>query len=168
LVVRAYGLLAPGRHNGANTFIEVIIARLYDHDGLVVTDDWILTPTGRYRISDVQDAWATRRQLTRGSQWFTYGLGTGAVLVLVGAAGLTGWLTRNWLWLLATPVILLAAGTIGLLDPIAIYLEKRHHELWITTDDGSVRVWKANAVEVGKALRQINRARQRHYDAYDL
>jgi hypothetical protein len=29
-------------------------------------------------------------------------------------------------------------------------------------------VWKANAVEVGKALRQINRARQRLHDAYDL
>jgi hypothetical protein len=144
------------------------MVRLYDHDGLVVTDDWILTPTARYRISDVQDAWVTRRQVTRGSRWFTYGLSAGAMLVLLGAAGLTGWLTRNWLWLLATPVILLVAGTIGLLDPVAIYLEKRHHELWITTNDGSARVWKANAVEAGKAMRQINRARQRLHDAQDL
>lgn len=144
------------------------MVRLYEHDGLVVTDDWIRTPTRQYRISDVQDAWVTRRQVTRGGRWFTYGLGAGAVLVLLGAAGLTGWLTRNWLWLLATPVAFLVAGAIGLLDPIAIYLEKRHHELWITTDGGSIRVWKANAVEVGKAMRQINRARQRHLDAHDL
>ena len=32
---------------------------------------------------------------------------------------------------------------------------------------GSALVWKANAVEVGKALRQIQRARERHRDAYD-
>jgi hypothetical protein len=144
------------------------MVRLYDHDGLVVTDDWILTPAGRYKISDVRDSWVTRRQLGRGSRWFTYGLGVGTILILLGASGLTGWLTRNWLWLLTAPVIVLAAGTIGLLDPIAIYLEKRHHELWITTDAGSVRVWKANAVEAGKAMRQINRARQRQFDDHDL
>lgn len=144
------------------------MARLYDHDGLVVTDDWILTPTMRLAVHDVRDAWVTRRQLARGSRWFTYGLGTGTVLVLLAGAGLTGWLTRNWLWLLAAPVIVLGAGAIGLLDPIAIYLEKRHHELWISTETGSVRVWKANAVEVGKALRQIQRARERHFDAQDL
>lgn len=144
------------------------MARLYDHGGLVVTDDWILTPTARYKISDVRDAWVTRRQPTGGGRWLTYGLGAAAMLVLLSAAGLTGWLTRNWLWLLAAPVIFLVAGAIGLLDPIAIYLEKRHHQLWITTGAGSVQVWKANAVEVGKALRQINRARQRFFDAYDL
>lgn len=142
------------------------MVRLYDHNGLVVTDDWIRTPTAQYKISDVMDAWMTRRGGS--GRWFTYGLGTGAVIVLLAGAGLTGWLTRNWLWLLATPIILLGAGAVGLLDPIAIYLEKRHHELWITTPAGSVRVFKANAVEVGKALRQINRARQRLLDdAYD-
>jgi hypothetical protein len=160
-VVRAYGLLDPGRHNGA-------VARLYDHDGLVVTENWILTPTARYAIADVRHAWVTRRQLGRGSRWFTYGLGTGFVLVLLGGAGLTGWLSHGWLWLLAAPVLLFVAGTIGLLDPIAIYLEKRRHELWITTTAGSVLVWKANAVELGKALRQINRARQRRVDEEDF
>lgn len=142
------------------------MVRLYDHRGLVVTEEWIRTPTGQYRITDVLDAWMTRPG--GGARWFAYGLGTGVAIILLTAAGLTGWLTRNWLWLLAAPVILLAAGAVGLLDPIAIYLEKRHHELWITTPSGSVRVLTANAVEVGKALRQINRARQRLLDdAYD-
>jgi Family of unknown function (DUF6232) len=156
-VVRAYGLLAAARHNGA-------VARLYDHDGLVVTENWIVTPTARYAIVDVRHAWVTRRHATRGSRWFTYGLGTGFVLVLLGGAGLAGWLSHAWLWLLAAPVLLFVAGTIGLLDPIAIYLEKRRHELWITTGAGSVLVWKANAVELGKALRQINRAHERRFD----
>ena len=160
--------MAGSGHNGAGALIGVIMVRLYDHDGLVVTEGWIQTPTARYAIADIRNAWATRRQVGRGGRWFTYGLGTGALLILLASAGLTGWFTRNWLWLLATPVIVLAAGAIGLLDPVAIYLEKRHHELWITTDGGSVRVWKANAVEVGKALRQSNRARQRLFDANDV
>jgi hypothetical protein len=142
------------------------MVRLYDHSGLVVTEEWIRTPTAQYRISDVLDAWTTRP--ASGARWFTYGLAAGVAVILLTGAGLTGWLTRNWLWLLATPIILLGAGAIGLLDPIAIYLEKRHHELWITTPTGSVRVLKANGVEVGKALRQINRARERQLDAYDL
>jgi hypothetical protein len=71
------------------------------------------------------------------------------------------------LWLLAAPVIFLAAAWIGLLDPVAIYLEKRHHELWIATDTGSAMVWKANSVEANKALRQIQRARERHQEQYE-
>ncbi len=146
----------------------VTMARLFDHDDLVISEDWIRTPTARYAITEVREVWVTRRQVARGSRWFVYGLGIGALLILIGGAGLTGWLTRNWLWLLATPVIFLAAGTIGLLDPVAIYLEKRHHELWITIGGGSVLLWKANAVEAGKALRQIQRARERHLEAHDI
>jgi hypothetical protein len=118
-------------------------------------------------MAGVREAWVTRRQAARGGRWMTGALATGAMLVLIGGVGLTGWLTRNWTWLLATPLVLLLAGSIGLLDPVAIYLEKRHHELWIATDDGPVLLWKANAVEVGKALRQIQRARQRLRDAQD-
>ena len=69
-----------------------------------------------------------------------------------------GWLITHWAWLLATPVVLLGLGSIGLLDPIAIYLDKRHHELWIAGDTYSVRVFKANSVEARKALRAIQRA----------
>jgi hypothetical protein len=146
---------------------STLMVRLYDHDGLVVTDDWIRTPTGQYKITDVLSLWMTRPGV--GRRWFTYGLTAGVTIVLLAGAGLTGWLTRNWLWLLATPVILLGAGAVGLLDPVAIYLEKRPHELWIMTPTGAVRVFRANAVEVGKAMRQINRARQRLLDdAYDL
>ena len=155
-------IVARERHNGGISSIGVTMARLYDHDGLIVTDAWIRTRTASYAIGEIRDAWTTRRQVTSGSRWFTAGLGAGTLLVLIGVAGASGWLFRNWVWLLATPVILLAAGAIGLLDPIAIYLEKRRHELWITVDAGSTLLWKANAVEVGKALRQIQRARERH------
>jgi hypothetical protein len=143
------------------------MARLYDHDGLIVTDEWVRTPTASYPISAIRDAWTTRRQVTSSSRWFAAGLSAGALLVVIGVAGASGWLTRNWAWLLATPVAFLAAGTVGLLDPVAIYLEKRRHELWITVDAGSMLLFKANGVEVGKALRQIQRARERHREAYD-
>jgi hypothetical protein len=81
---------------------------------------------------------------------------------------MSGWLTRNWLWLLASPIIFFAAASIGLFDPVAIYLEKRHHELWIATDTTAIRLWKANRIEVSKALRQIQRARERHREQYEV
>jgi hypothetical protein len=144
------------------------VNRLFDEAGLVVSDRWIHSPAGRYAIADVRDIWVTRRRAARGSRWMTAGLGAGAVLVLMGGAGMAGWLTSNLLWLvLAAPALFIVAGTVGLLDPLAIYLEKRHHELWITTGTGDVRLWKANAVEARKALRQIQRARQRLLDARD-
>jgi len=143
------------------------MAVLFRAQALQVTDEWIRSGAGTFAIRDIRNAWVTRRQVNRGSRMLTAGLGVGAMLILIGGAGATGWLTRNWMWLLAAPVIFLAAAWIGLLDPVAIYLEKRHHELWIATDAGSALVWKANSVEANKALRQIQRARERHQEQYD-
>ena len=134
---------------------------LFHESGLQVTDDWIRTESGSFPIRDVRRAWVTRRQLGRGSRLMTAGLGFGALLVLVGGVGATGWFNRNWLWILAAPVLFFAAAAIGLLDPIAIYLEKRHHELWIVTDTVAVQIWRHNRIEVHKALRAIQRARER-------
>jgi hypothetical protein len=135
-------------------------------DDLQVTDDWIRAAPGTFAIRDVRSAWVTRRQATRGNRLMTAILGIGMLLVIVGGAGAVGLLGRIWMWLVAAPVIFLAAAWVGLLDPIAIYLEKRHHELWITTDVSAVLVWKANSVEVNKALRAIQRARERHFEQY--
>ena len=143
------------------------MATLFRAHTLQVTDDWIRSGAGTFAIRDVRSAWVTRRQTNRGSRWLTAGLGVGGILIIIGGVGATGWLTRNWMWLLAAPVIFLAAAWIGLLDPVAIYLEKRHHELWITTDGGSALVYKANSVEANKALRQIQRARERYQEQYE-
>ena len=144
------------------------MARLFDEEGLQITDGWIRTRTGSYAIGAVREAWVTRRQVTRGSRLLTAGLGAGVVLVFIGGAGMTGWLSRNWIWLLFSPVFFFIGASIGLFDPIAIYLEKRHHGLWITTNTGTVMLWKANKVEVSKALRQIQRARERHREQYEV
>jgi hypothetical protein len=144
------------------------MARLFSEQELQISDEWIRTPYGSYPIAGVREAWVTRRQLTKGSRLLTAALGAGAVLVLVGGAGMTGWFSRNWLWLLASPVLFFVAASIGLFDPVAIYLEKRHHELWIVTDAGAVRLWKANKVEAHKALRQIQRARERHREQFEV
>ena len=137
------------------------MARLFDEEGLQITDGWIRSRTGSYAIGAVREAWVTRRQVTRGSRLLTAGLGAGLVLVLVGGAGMTGWLSRNWIWLLLSPVFFFIGASIGLFDPIAIYLEKRHHELWIGTDTVAVQIWRHNRIEVHKALRAIQRARER-------
>ena len=143
------------------------MATLFRAAELQVTEEWIRALPGTFAIKDVRSAWSTRRRVSRGSRLLTALLGVGLVLVLIGGAGLTGWLTDNWMWLLAAPVVFFAAAWIGLLDPIAIYMEKRHHELWIATDSTAVAVWKDNAVEVNKALRAIQRARERYLERFD-
>jgi Family of unknown function (DUF6232) len=132
--------------------------------GLQITDDWIRTETAVYPITGVRRAWVTRKQLGRGNRLMTAALGFAALLVVIGGAGATGWLGRNWQWILAAPVLFFVAASIGLLDPVAIYMEKRHHELWIATDTVSVNVWKHNSIEVHKALRAIQRARERNHE----
>jgi MFS family permease len=135
---------------------------VFQADDLQVTDDWIRSSHGTFPISGVRKAWVTRRQSSRGSRMATAGLGIAALLVAIGGAGLAGLLSKIWIWLLAAPVLFLVAAWLGILDPIAIYLEKRRHELWIATDSVAVCLWKANKVEVHKALRAIQRARERH------
>jgi hypothetical protein len=141
------------------------MAMLFRDDDLLVTDDWIRsTQAGTIAIPQVRRVWVTRRA-GRGSRVTTALLGAGVFLVMVGAVGATGWLARNWAWLLAAPLFFVVTAHIGLFDPIAIYLEKRHHELWIATDAISVRIYKANAVEANKALRAIQRASERHHES---
>ncbi|HEX6873566.1 MAG TPA: DUF6232 family protein, partial [Micromonosporaceae bacterium] len=157
-----------GRTMGVHLSMGVTMATLFRDDGLCITDDWIRARPGTFAISEVRTAWVTRRQVGRGSRVLTAVLGIVAVLAVIGTAGLTGWLTHNWWWILAAPVIFFLAAAIGLLDPVAIYLEKRHHELWITTNTTAVRLWKHNSVEVNKALRAIHRACERHRERYEV
>lgn len=144
------------------------MALLFRSDQLHITDEWIRSSAGTFAIRDVRNAWVTRKQIGRGSRLVTGLLGVAALLIVIGGAGASGWLAHNWMWLLATPVLFFVAAGIGLLDPVAIYLEKRHHELWIATDSVSVRLYKANAIEANKALRAIQRARERHREQYEV
>jgi hypothetical protein len=144
------------------------MALLFRSDQLYVTDDWIRSSAGTFAIRDIRNAWVTRKQIGRGSRLVTGLLGVTALLIIIGGAGASGWLVHNWMWLLATPVLFFVAAGIGLLDPVAIYLEKRHHELWVATDTVSVLLWKANAIEANKALRAIQRARERHREQYEV
>lgn len=143
----------------------MLMAMLFHADGVQVTEDWVRGPAGTIRVADVRRVWVTRRQTSRGSRALTATLGFAVVLVVLGGAGLSGWLTRNWLWILAAPVIFLVVAWIGLLDPLAVYLEKRHHELWVATDTVALMIYKANSVEANKALRAIERAVERHWES---
>lgn len=137
------------------------MAVLFRDDTLQITDEWIRsTAAGTIAIGDVRQVWVARR-VGRGGRVTTALLGAGILMVVIGAVGATGWLTRNWGWLLAAPLIFVVAAHIGILDPIAVYLEKRHHELWISTDVMAMPIYRANAVEAKKALRAIQRASER-------
>jgi hypothetical protein len=144
------------------------MATLFREDGLQVTEEWIRSVPGTFAISDVRSAWAARKQIGRGSRLLSALLGIAAVVALIGGAGASGWLIEHWEYLLAAPVVFFVAAWIGLLDPIAIYLEKRHHDLWIATDRGAVRIWRNNSVEVNKALRAIQRAQERLHEQHEL
>lgn len=144
------------------------MAILFRADDLAVSDSWIRTATAAYPIADVRSAWVSRRQIGRGGRLATAALGVAAMLALIGGTGLAGWVSRHWIWLLAAPLLFFVAAGIGLLDPVAIYLEKRRHELWIATDAVEVCVWQHNRVEVNKALRAINRAYERNRDQYEV
>jgi hypothetical protein len=129
---------------------------------LQISDDWIRGAPGTFAIRDVRSAWVTRRQFGRGRRLTTVLTAVALALIVIGWAGASGWLGRNWSYLLWGVLLLPVAAWIGFLDPIAIWLEKRHHELWIATDSVAVLLWKHNLVEVNKALRAINRACERH------
>ena len=117
------------------------------------------------RIGDVRRVWVTRRTATRGSRLITAALGLALIGVVPGGAAFTGWLSKNWIWLLTTPLVFLIIAWVGLLDPLAIYLEKRYHELWVATDTVAMHVYRANSVEAHKARRAIERAIERHWDS---
>ncbi len=136
------------------------MALLFRNDELQITTDWIRCAAGSFSIRTVASAWVVRRHAERGSRALTAGLGTAALVIVIGGAGLSGHLDRVWRWLIAAPLIFLAVAWVGLLDPLAIYLEKRRHELWITVNGTDVCLWKANLVEANKALRAIQRARE--------
>lgn len=129
---------------------------------LQISDDWIRGVPGTFAIRDVRSAWVTRRGRRR--RGTTVATAIALALIAIGWAGASGWLTRNWTYLIYGLLLLPVAASIGFLDPIAIWLEKRHHELWIATDSVAVLLWKHNRVEVNKALRAINRARERQQE----
>ena len=133
-------------------------------DALKVTDHWIQSTTaGNIAIRDVRQVWVARRT-GAGSRAVTILLGAGVLMVIIGAVGATGWFTRNWIWLLAAPFLFMIAVHFGLLDLLAIYLEKRHHELWVSTATIAMPIYRANLVEARKAQRAIERASERHFE----
>ena len=137
----------------------------FRNDELLVTDEVIRSRSGTFTIAEVRQVWVGRGSAHRGARLLAGAAGAGVLLVVIAAVGASGWLARNWVWLFILPVLFFVAGSIGLFDPVAIYLEKRHHELWIATDAVAVCVYKANLVEANKAARAIQRANERRRES---
>jgi hypothetical protein len=145
------------------------MAILFNEGELVVTDERIRTPGRDYPISRVSRVWCALPESSRGMRLMVIGTLVGIVLAVGIYLTTVGWLREH---LVAVPfiltlvcVLLAFLGWAGILDPLAVYLEKRRHELWIETDGVAVMLWSNNKVEVNKALRAIGRARERHHDA---
>jgi len=141
------------------------MAILFNERELLVTEECVRTTTHEYPIRLVRRVWITLPESTRGVRLTVTAVLVGAVVAVAAWALASGWLTDHWI---AVPVLIIAAvvaGWAGFLDPLAVYLEKRRHDLWIDVDGMPVRVWSDNKVEVNKAVRAIERARERHRDA---
>ncbi|GAA1789786.1 hypothetical protein GCM10009682_09860 [Luedemannella flava] len=141
------------------------MAILFHERDLLVTDERVRTPTREYPIYRVRRAWVSLPESTRGLRLIVTAVLVGVVVAVAGWAVASGWLTDHWV---TVPLFIVAAGIAGwagFLDPLAIYLEKRRHDLYLDVDGVPVRVWSNNKVEVNKAIRAIDRARERHRDA---
>jgi hypothetical protein len=141
------------------------MAILFNERGLLVTDECVRIPGSEFPISRVRHAWVTLPESTRGLRLVTTGILVACLVPLAAWAIISGWLADHWIALPLAIGFVVVAAWAGLLDPIALYLEKRRHELWIDVDGTHYRVWQNNKVEVNKALRAITRAGERHRDA---
>jgi hypothetical protein len=143
------------------------MATLFHERGLQVTDEWIRSSSGHIPIAEVRSVWVQLPRTTRGRRFGTALTLVGVVLLLFAWAWTSGWLARNAVMLPAFLVLFAIAAWAGALDPIAVWLEKRRHELWVATDAYKAKVFVDNNVEVNKAARAIQRAQERMRDAQD-
>jgi Family of unknown function (DUF6232) len=135
---------------------------------LQVTDDWIRSSSGNIPIRELRSVWVQLPRATRGRRFGTMIVLVGLVLLLFAWAWGSGWLTHNAVMIPGFLVLFVIAAWGGLLDPVAVYMEKRRHELWVSTDAYSVKIWANNNVEVNKAVRAIQRAQERLRDAQEF
>jgi hypothetical protein len=140
---------------------------LFREKGLQVTDDWVHSNAGNIPIAEIRSVWNELPRATRGRRFGTMVVLIGLVLLLFAWAVASGWLQRNAISIPGFLVLFAIATWGGLLDPIAVWREKRRHELWVSTDAYSVKVWANNSVEVNKAVRAIQRAQERMRDAQE-
>ncbi|MFC7483177.1 DUF6232 family protein [Luedemannella flava] len=87
----------------------------------------------------------------------------GALTLLAAmVAGLIfrAWLAEYWLaaLLVGLAVVAFLFWAVGL-DVLTYHIEHRDHDLWISDGRRRLHIWRHNEVEVNKALRAINRAR---------
>ena len=144
------------------------MAVLFRERDLQVTDDWIRTNAGKIPIRAVRSVWVQLPRATRGRRFGTMLVLVGLVLLLFAWAWSSGWLSKNAVMIPGFLVLFVIAAWGGLLDPVAVWLEKRRHELWVSTNAYSVKVWANNNVEVNKAVRAIQRAQERLRDAQEF
>jgi hypothetical protein len=132
---------------------------LFDAAGLQVTEEWVRAAGARIPVTRIQDVWVARPpRATR--RWPA--LVALVVFVLAGVAWFIwrDWFSTHWATLVVGGVAIGALFIWGIgLDLLTYHIEHRDHDLWISDGKRRLRIWRHNEVEVNKALRAINRAR---------
>ena len=137
----------------------------FDASGLHITDEWVQAGGHRYALGEIRRAWAERPTRTGGGHAVArWTLVIGGAFVLIGAVlwPLVGpWLASH-LWVLTVGVpafLVLLFWQVGL-DLLGHHKENRPFDLRIDTPAGAQTLLTDNEVEVNKALRALDRARE--------
>jgi Family of unknown function (DUF6232) len=138
----------------------------FESAGLQITDEWLQAGGARYPLGAIRRAWSERPSKDGGgghaiARWT---LVLGGACVLIGAVlwPFVGPWVGEHLWVLTIGVpafLLLLFWQVGL-DLLGHHKENRANHLWIDTPVGAVTVLTDNEVEVNKALRALDRARE--------
>jgi len=140
------------------------VTTFFDTSGLHITNEWVQAGGHRYAVGEIRRAWAERPPTRGGHAIARWTLVIGGAFVLIGAVlwPVVGpWLASH-LWVLTVGVpafLLLLFWQVGL-DLLGHHKENRPYHLWIDTSAGPLAVLTDNEVEVNKALRALDRARE--------
>jgi hypothetical protein len=136
----------------------------FESPGLHITDEWVWAGGSRYAPGEIRRAWPERPPGTGRHAIGRWVLVVGVACVLVGVMlwpFVGPWVGAHlWVLTVAVPAFLaLLFWQVGL-DVLGHHKENRPFHLWIDTPAGAVTVLTDNEVEVNKALRALDRARE--------
>lgn len=135
----------------------------FEAAGLHITDEWVQAGGHRYGLGEIRRAW-TDRPSGGGHAIARSALVIGGACVLLGVVlwPVVGpWVGAHlWALTIGGPALLALLFWQFGLDLLGHHKENRPYHLWIDTPAGAVAVLTDNEVEVNKALRALDRARE--------
>jgi hypothetical protein len=141
------------------------VTTFFEAAGLHISDECVQAGGVRYPHEEIRRAWAERPPGSGAGHTISrWALVIGGACVLLGAVFwpfIGPWVGEHlWLLTIGVPALLALLFWQFGLDLIGHHKENRPYHLWIDTPGGPVAALTDNEVEVNKALRALDRARE--------